>query len=163
MMSSPTFPSRFFRLPFICKTGGMTLLMTINTLCVAQTHPAPEQEIPSLFYSAAERARIEQQRKGLDMNEAEGVSPNTLRQIQFNGWVDRKENRSTIWINQRPWLEGTQDIPGYPSHLDHKASGLRIDGRTLRVGETLDLESKQQTDLLPSGALTVRSFPFQKK
>ncbi len=150
----------------------MALLITLSTLCAAQTQTSTEEKIPSLFYSATERSHIEQQRKGgIDTDEGEGGnggenrSKNASRQIQFNGWVDRKEGKGTLWINQRPWLEGTQDIPGYPSSIDQKNARLHIDGRVLRVGETLDLESRQQTDLLPSGALTIttRSLPVLKK
>lgn len=140
--------------------------MMLGGQTVALAQPDSSQDVLSLFYSPTERARIEQQRKGV-MDETEGESPQSgaSRQIQFNGWVERKEGRGTIWINQRPWLEGTQEIPGYPSHLDRKDFRLRIDGRALRVGETLDLESRTQTDLIPAGAVTMtkRSMPVQKK
>ncbi len=137
--------------------------MSISSPCFAQVSPPAGPEMPSLFYSATERARIEQQRKSTDMGKGENDSSSAPQLIQFNGWVDRKGSKGTIWINQHPWLEGTQEIPGYSSQLDRKAFRLRIDGRALRVGETLDLENRQQSDLIPSGALTVRSSSLQKK
>lgn len=147
---SPTLPSRNL---------GIALLMALGLAGGVLAAPLPDADMPALFYSPVERQHIEQQRKGMESDDPEkSVAP---EQIQFNGLVHRKEGKSTVWINQRPWPEGTMETPGRQGRIG--PNGFSIDGHPLRVGETFDLNTGQKTDFIPSGAVTAPPATRQKQ
>jgi hypothetical protein len=117
-------------------------------LAAATDQPAPRLE--TLFYSSAERNAVVRQRQGLAPH-----SPGS--QLRLNGIVLRSGGRSTVWINQRPLVEGQPVTATAPSAVS--ARTVTVDGQKLRVGQTLDLNTRQRSDIVDPGALTRKENP----
>lgn len=122
-------------------------------VCLFQAVPVLAQSrqdrLGTLFYSPIERAMIAASRKG-DGLEGEGVSAN----VSLTGVVSRDGRKGTAWINGRPVKEGEAiSSAGVPVI---EAGRVVIDGKRMRVRETLELESGARSDALPAGAVSIR-------
>ncbi|MBI5108723.1 MAG: hypothetical protein HZA62_08235 [Rhodocyclales bacterium] len=119
-------------------------------LRVAPVLAQPSQDrLGTLFYSPVERAMIVASRKG-DGYEGEGVSAH----VSLTGVVSRDGRKGTAWINGRPVKEGEAiSSAGVPVIA---AGRVVIDGKQMRVRETLELESGARSDALPAGAVSIR-------
>lgn len=126
----------------------------VCALCVP-AHAAqvlPEQVAPlgTLLYSPAERAGINRARLGLAAEA--GSAAAVLRQVTVNGVVNRQGNKDTVWLNGQALPDGATLPP--VKTLSATRSGAKLDGQRVRVGETLDLDTKARTDLVLPGAVT---------
>lgn len=88
-----------------------------------------------LFFTPAQRAAWDQQRQLQPVAE-----PGAAALLSMDGLVRRSSGRQTTWINGRASTE---------------AAPLPAGVRRLKVGETIDLESGERTDLLKGGRLAV--------
>ena len=102
-----------------------------------------------MFFSPAERAAIVVARRS---EQPGAISSGTA--VSVTGLVKRGGQKSTAWINGQTVAEG-QGIPaaGVPVISNNSVT---IDGQSVRVRETLDLESGARTDALPQGAVSIR-------
>lgn len=139
-----------------CKTKSLLRIAPqIVALCavctllpdIALARVAPPQ-IGTLFYSPAERADIEAGRDG-SMAQATGRKSLTLR-----GLVHRDRSKGTTWINGQTVPEG-QGFPSAGVPVIGRKS-VTIDSRSLRVGETLDVDSGTRSDYLRGGTVERR-------
>ena len=78
-----------------------------------------------------------------------GAGPAAER-IRVDGAVTRSSGRNTVWLNGRPQSEADGTARTSPDRLPAVALGQ---GRVLRVGEVLEVDSGQRRDLLPEGAV----------
>ena len=108
---------------------------------------ASEPALGTLFYSPAERAAVLRERRGT-------VADAPATSLNLSGVVKRARGKSTAWINRQPLPEG-QLAPGSRS-TRNCATGVSVDGSRLRVGETLDTETRVRTDIVAPGALRVQ-------
>jgi len=132
-----------------CSASGRTLAWSLLLLSAAASAQSSPERLGTLFYSPAERAAIMAARR---VEQQGVVSYGTS--VSVSGLVKRGRQKSTAWINGQTVAEG-QAVPaaGVPVI---SAKNVTIDGRPVRVRETLDLESGARTDALPQGAVSVR-------
>ena len=71
-----------------------------------------------------------------------------------NGVVKRHGGPSTAWVNGRAVVEG-QPVPP-ATRLGVTARGVTLDGTAVRVGESLDLSTRERSDIVAPGAVTSR-------
>lgn len=123
-----------------------TMLLCPITSCAQ----AENDLLGTLFYSSAERAAIVAGRK----DEATAAYSSGAA-VSLSGLVRRPGRKSTAWINGQIVEEGQAvTAAGVPS-IGKKT--VLIDGREVKVRETLDLETGTRTDALPQGAVSVRN------
>ncbi|MDP1610049.1 MAG: hypothetical protein Q8M11_03255 [Sulfuritalea sp.] len=110
---------------------------------------AGQERLGTLLFSPAERSTIAAARR-----DEQGQAVGSGTSVALSGLVKRGRDKGTVWINGQAVAEG-QAVPaaGIPV-IESKQ--VVIDGRPVRVRETLDLESGARTDALPQGAVSVR-------
>lgn len=140
-------------------SGIMLLVLLFGRGALAADLP-----LGTVFYSPAERAELVAKRDGGTMKkggaEDEGAdqqrrveqAPNSLP-YTVTGFVKRSGGRSVLWLNGEPVPETTTDAgrPTFRLSRDH----VVIDGKEIKVGETLDIISGKHVSPLPDGAIKV--------
>lgn len=125
----------------ISVTHRLALSILLTSLSASA---APEGErLGTLFYSPVERTAIASAREG----KAETASGLTL-----SGIIKRDGGKGTVWVNRRPVPEG-QPVPPAPTPTI-TSQGVTIDGKPVRVGETVNLVTGERTDIVPAGAVS---------
>ncbi len=134
-------------------------------LCAALLPPAAvaDETLGRLFFTPEKRAALERSRK-LNLRQTQQIEGATM---SLEGIVRRSDGNGTAWINGRP--HSVSD----PRH--GVAIGLRPDaaGATvsvgdeapsrLRVGETVNRGTRERTNILGSGRLSVPSADTQEQ
>lgn len=115
------------------------MLLLSGLVCAAQA-----RELGTVFYSPAERAELVAARSG--------IAPSVVYTLQ--GIVARGNGKSAAWINGRAIVEDPPDalIPKLVIGRDR----VRIDGKTIMVGESLDIVTGQRVLRLPEDAVRVK-------
>ena len=130
----------------------LPLLAALALPATAATQaPSGVAPLGTLFFSSAERDAVVAARRG------ETASPLLSADgswIRLQGVVKRDRQRGTAWINGQPLPEG-QAVDGAGVPALHPKQ-VTVEGRTVRVGESINLEAGTRADLLPGGSLTVR-------
>jgi hypothetical protein len=109
-----------------------------------ETTPA---ELDTLFYSPAQRADIVGARQ--PQSGAPGTSVfGTVQQL--TGVVRRSGGKSTVWVNGKPMQEGAAKTPPV------QGVDAVVNGKRLRVGESVDALTGARADVVAPGAVTVR-------
>lgn len=100
--------------------------------------------IGTVFYSPAERAALVAARSGATQSVV----------YTLNGITQRGAGKSVAWINGRAVTQVPQDaaIPSLVIARDH----VLIEGKQIKVGETLDIISGQRGLRLPEQAVRVK-------
>jgi hypothetical protein len=118
----------------------LAALLCVPTIALAN----PLADLQTLIYSPAQRQEITRGRMGLA-----GVQDEPTTRL--NGVVHRAAGKGTVWINNQPYREGS--APAGPI----RGVDALVEGRQLRVGESVDKASGERTDVLAPGAVRVRS------
>ena len=129
--------------------GSVLALGILSGLTPSAFAQSGSEPLGTLFYSPAERFSIERNRS------SEGAAIiNFGKSISLKGLVRRDAHKGTTWVNGQVVDEG-QSIPnaGVPVI---SAKKITIDGKSLRVGETLDVESGARLDIVPGDATVKR-------
>ncbi len=118
-------------------------LIFAATLCgvSAGAGASPAAGLDTLFYTPAERQAMSLLRIG-----QEGESAVTTTRLM--GVVRRTNGKSTVWVNAKPITEGSPGVGAI------QAGGAVVDGRRLRVGESIDTTTGARADLVAPGAVT---------
>ncbi|MFA6971572.1 MAG: hypothetical protein WC208_09245 [Gallionella sp.] len=105
---------------------------------------AQANTIGTVFYSPAERAALVASRSG--------ITQSVL--YTLNGITQRGAGKSVAWINGRAVTQVPQDaaIPSLVINRDH----ILIEGKQIKVGETLDIISGQRTLRLPEKSVQLK-------
>lgn len=114
-------------------------------LCLTcPSHAATTRELGTVFYSPAERAELVAARSGVAQSAVYTLS----------GIVERGSGKSAAWINGRAVTEVPPDpvIPNLVIRTDH----VLIDGKVIRVGESLDIVTGQRVLRLPEKSVRVQ-------
>lgn len=100
--------------------------------------------IGTLFYSPAERAELVAARSGIAQSAV----------YTLNGITERGAGKSVAWINGRAVTAIPPDpvIPSLVIARDH----VLIEGKPIKVGETLNINSGQRGLRLPENAVKVQ-------
>lgn len=101
-------------------------------------------EIGTVFYSPAERSALVAARSGIAQTAIYTVS----------GIIQRGAGKSVVWINGRAVPAVPQDaaIPTLKIARDH----VMVEGKPIKVGESLDILSGQRILRLPENAVQVK-------
>lgn len=109
-----------------------------------------------LFLSPERRAVLERQRQ-LNIQEVQTIEGST---VTLDGVVTRSSGRTTVWVNQRPQNEN--DIgTGVTATVSRKDPGRAVltpgeeSPTTLKVGESINRGTREKTDALGDGRITV--------
>ncbi len=105
---------------------------------------AHAKSIGTVFYSPAERSALVAARTGVTQSVV----------YTLNGITLRGAGRSVAWINGRAVSQVPQDaaIPSLVINRDH----VLIEGKVIKVGETLDIISGQRVLRLPEKSVQVK-------
>lgn len=131
---------------------------------------AAERPLGTVFFSPQERAALVTGRQPptTEVKGAEEVKkapepgkkgakapPPQSRPFTVSGIVSRKGGKSVIWLNGQPVSEAQPDprVPPLQLSTDHAL----IDGKSVKVGETVDIISGKRGSSLPEGAVKVES------
>ena len=139
--------------PTAARRAGLGVLATMLTTSAlaAEAVSQPGERLGTLFYSAAERTAIIRGRHDDDLGEQSfGGS-----QMTVTGVVKRQGGHSTAWINGQPIHEGHSAPNATRLTMTHQ--GVTLDGNPVRVGETLDLSTRERSDVVAPGSVTVRA------
>ena len=128
--------------------GVVLSVLLVDSVVAAQVSLSADDRLGTLFYSAAERAAIVRARQD------EPDAPASSSQITVNGVVKRHGGPSTAWVNGRAVVEG-QPVPP-ATRLGVTARGVTLDGAAVRVGESLDMSTRERSDIVAPGAVTSR-------
>lgn len=128
--------------------GSVLSVLLAGSALAAHASASAGERLGTLFYSAAERAAIVRARQD------EPDAPASSSQITVNGVVKRHSGPSTAWVNGRAVVEG-QPLPP-ATRLGVTARGVTLDGTAVRVGESLDLSTRERSDIVAPGAVTTR-------
>lgn len=130
------------------------LLLTVATVVAGVALAAPQKAdvaddaLGTLFYSAAERAAMAQARQG-----ETGAALLSTR-MTVNGLVKRSGGHSTAWVNGQAVVDGHTLRQAGKVSVQRNSVGL--DGKSVRVGESLDLSTQDRTDIVAPGAVSVK-------
>lgn len=127
---------------------AVLLACTLSSL----TPVAAETTTPrlgTLLFSPAERMAITASRGG-----AAAAAASADRSVTLEGVVRRNKGHSTAWINGAAVVEGSE-VPevGTPRIAPTQ---IVIDGQSVRIGETLNLDHGTRSDFLPGDARVER-------
>lgn len=131
-------------------------LMLLLTLAACAAQAAPPQSLGRLFLSPERRDALERQRQ-LNIEEVKTIEGSTL---SLDGVVTRSSGRSTIWINGQAQHENARDT-GVSIQPSGKSPGQAVilpaddAPESLRVGETINRGTREVTDPLGGGRITV--------
>ena len=135
------FRTRFRRTP--SKSGARWVAACLACLCAhAMANPQPGME--TLFYSPLERQQVELAR----LSQAEPEAEATFARL--SGVVSRAGGKGTVFINGAAVPEGT------PKTGQIRGMDAVIDGKRLRVGESIDKTNGARSDVVKPGAVTVK-------
>jgi hypothetical protein len=120
----------------------MRKILFINMLLLFGT--AQAETLGTLFYSPAERAALIAARSGIAQTAI----------YTLNGITLRGAGKSVAWINGHAATQVPPDpvIPTLVIHTDH----VLIEGKVIKVGESLDINSGQRTLRLPEKSVRVK-------
>ena len=137
--------------PAAARRAGLCVLATMLTTSAlaAEAVSQPVERLGTLFYSAAERTAIIRGRHDDDPGEQSFGS-----QMTVTGVVKRQGGHSTAWINGQAVNEGQSAPPATRLTMTHH--GVMLDGNPVRVGETLDLSTRERSDVVAPGSVTMR-------
>lgn len=121
---------------------NINLLFLISMMQITPT--ALASQIGTVFYSPAERAALVAARSGVTQSAV----------YTLNGITLRDAGKSVAWINGRAVTAVPKDaaIPSLVINRDH----VLIEGKVIKVGETLDIISGQRLLRLPEKAVQVK-------
>jgi hypothetical protein len=107
-------------------------------------------KLGTLFYTPNERTSLVASRRSSSQPDAFSFDSS----LSVRGLVRRGQQKSTVWINRQTVMEGQAVTSGEVPVIGTKS--VRIDGRAVRVGEALDVESGARSDFIPQGSVSVR-------
>ena len=122
---------------------------------LALSEPIPAQEPPGrLFFTPEQRQALDARRRSRlpDRPSAPVVSPST----RLDGYVQRNNGKSTVWVNGEALPESATEAPRIGSSgrvTVNVESGART---SLRPGETLDRGTGEVKDVLGNGQITIQ-------
>lgn len=112
-------------------------------------HAAAQDKLGRLFFTPAERASLDNQRK-LAADEAnrpvrrDPQLPKAPppRLLTLNGVVRRSDGETTIWVNNQPVNNRFQDVDVLPGSITREGVGVQLPGAgrrvRLKVGQSVD-------------------------
>lgn len=129
--------------------GALGTVFGVSALGAEALNPAQGERLGTLFYSAAERSAIALERQG---EAAAAVEASSV--VNVSGIVKRERGNSTVWLNGRAVAEGQNMAPTARTTIS--IDGVTLDGQRVRVGEAVDINTHERTDIVAPGAVTIK-------
>lgn len=127
---------------------ALVLVQCLGLWSLAGTAQAAEPLLGPLVYSPLQRQAITAARKrpGTESASASLIAPKPSW-TRLDGVVSRERAQGTAWINGEPLAQGTPKAP--------RIIGLDavVEGRRLRVGESVNSTTGTKTDIVAPGAV----------
>lgn len=126
----------------------------LATSALLSVHAVAEDKLGRLFFTPAERASLDNQRK-LAADEANRPARRDPqlpkapppRMLTLNGVVRRSDGETTIWVNNQPVSDRFQDVDVMPGSITREAVGVQLPGAgrriKLKVGQSVDSSTGQ--------------------
>ena len=125
------------------RLGALALLGVLTApSCAQDATPA----LGRLFFSAAQRQMLDRQRQ-FNVKEVVAADPT----LTIDGVVTRSSGQRTVWINGVAVASARRDDP---AQVVVQAAGAKP--VKARVGDSVDRQSGEATDLLGGGSITIR-------
>jgi len=125
-------------------------VLIVALLPAIGSNACAQARLGTLFYSPPERVALAVARNGDQPSEIQEVRSS----LAVSGLVKRSPQKGTLWINGQAIPEGQAVPPASAPTI--MATGVIVDGKQLRVGETLDLTSGERADFIPEGSVKVK-------
>jgi hypothetical protein len=140
--------------------SGVPRRLTFWIACgivLAAAGSAWAEPLGRLFLTPERRAALERQRQ-LNIQEVQTIEGST---VTVDGVVTRSSGRSTVWVNQRPQNENTLGT-GVTTIVSPRNPGRvtvtpgEESPASLKVGESINRGTREKTDALGDGHITVK-------
>ncbi|OYT92839.1 MAG: hypothetical protein CFE43_06050 [Burkholderiales bacterium PBB3] len=127
--------------------GGLAgaLVLGIGLWIVSDAAQAAEP-LGTLLYSPAQRQAIAAARKR-PAGESASLIPLKPSTARLDGVVARESAKGTAWVNGEPMAQGAPKAPLL------RGTDAVVEGRRLRVGESVDTTTGSKTDVVAPGAV----------
>lgn len=106
------------------------------------------EPLGTLLYSPVQRQAITAARK-LPAGETAMTIPPKSFTSRLDGVVARESAKGTAWVNGEPFKQGTPKSPLM------RGTEAVVEGRRLRVGESVDTTTGSKTDIVAPGAVRI--------
>jgi hypothetical protein len=136
--------------------GLFSVLLLIATLCpVARA----EDALGRLFFTPERRQSLDRQRQ-LNIQEKQEIPEDPT--LTINGAVTRSSGKRTVWINgvaqnENQTQTGLSVTPSRKEPGTVVVRGTDVPAGNAKVGETINRNTGESTDLLGGGRITTRS------
>lgn len=141
-----------------------TLLAGI--LLAAGASAAAAQELGRLFFTPEQRAELDARRKARVPDKPAAVTAIESPRTRLDGYVKRSNGESTVWLNGQPVPVGTGSNEAQIHSSRNRPDTVTVeagDGKKrripLRVGETLERDTGEVTDVLGGGSVKLSPPP----
>ena len=137
-------------------------------LCAAAATGTAAQELGRLFFTPEQRAALDARRKAR-LPDKPAATPQAESPVtRVNGIVQRSGGRSTVWVNGEAIPEDSQAAgQGAPQPAGAGRvtvpAGEGAKGRSLRVGESLNRDSGEVSDIVGKDEVKVGPRPAAPK
>lgn len=140
--------------------SGVPRRLTFYLACcmaLASAGSAWAAPLGRLFMTPERRAILERQRQ-LNIQEVQTIEGST---VTLDGVVTRSSGRSTVWVNQRPQNENAIGT-GVTAVVSPKNPGRVVvtpgeeAPASLKVGESINRGTREKTDALGDGRISVK-------
>lgn len=128
----------------------------LSSYLVAAAGTVCAEPLGRLFLTPERRAVLERQRQ-LNIQEVQTIQGTS---VTLDGVVTRSSGRTTVWVNQRPQNENAFGT-GISATVSRKNPGQAIltpgdeTPASLKVGESINRGTREKTDALGDGRITV--------
>jgi len=121
-------------------------------LCVASSIalpvPAVADELGRLFFTPQERQELDRRRASNIVERGEAPAVESL--VTVNGQVTRSSGKTTTWIN---------GVAHDDTYQGRDPARVAVQGRSVKIGETLDRSRGAVRDTLQGGEIRVHGAP----
>jgi hypothetical protein len=111
--------------------------------------PALADDLGRLFFTPQERQELDRQRAS---NIVDREAPAAASLVTVNGQVTRSGGKTTTWIN---------GVAHDDTYRSRDPARVGVQGRSVKVGETLDRSRGAVTDPLQGGEIRINRAPAQ--
>ena len=112
--------------------------------------PALADDLGRLFFTPQERQELDRRRASNSVDRGEAPAVESL--VTVNGQVTRSGGKTTTWIN---------GVAHDDTYRSRDPARVGVQGRSVKVGETLDRSRGAVTDPLQGGEIRINPAPAQ--
>ena len=165
--TTATFASRGLALVvvFLTLDFGLAMAQTSGQITAALASTDAPAVIDRLILSPIQRKNLEFVRRAGNSDALQQAAGEQLldggatvsENIMVSGIVIRSDNRSTVWVNDQPLYGqgGESALRAQAKRVGVLGSGKQGMQAKAKPGQTVDVKTRQATDLLPPGSIKI--------